>query len=111
MNGFTEKEDCKRCLSEIPVSCCYFNSKYYHQARISSHSSEGLCLDADFYLKPGACIYFRVDGSLKDQMAPKCCRCPAFRSTGLAEVKWCRKNINEGGSLYTAGLKYFHAPY
>jgi hypothetical protein len=111
MNGFTEKEDCTGCLSEIPVSCSYFNSKYYHRARISSHSSEGLCLDADFYLKPGASIYFRVDGSLKDKMAPKCCRCSTFRSTGLAEVKWCQKNINEGSSLYTAGLKYYQAPY
>ncbi|UCD80955.1 MAG: hypothetical protein JSW26_05870 [Desulfobacterales bacterium] len=111
MNEFTENRDRKCCQSEIPVSCSYFNSNHYHQAKISSHSSEGLCLDADFYLKPGACIYFRVKGYLKDKTAPKCCRCPAFRSTGLAQVKWCRENSNEGGSLYTAGLKYYQAPY
>jgi len=111
MNKLTEKRDPESCQSEIPVSCSYFNSNYYHQAKITSHSSEGLSLDADFYLKPGACIYFRVECSLKNKRAPKCCRCPSFRSTGLAEVKWCRKNINEGGSLYTAGLKYYQAPY
>jgi len=111
MNEFTENRDRKRCQSEIPVKCSYFNSNHYHQAKISSHSSEGLCLDANFYLKPGTCIYFRVEGSLKDEMAPKCCRCPAFRSTGLAEVKWCRENINDDGSLYKAGLKYYQAPY
>lgn len=111
MNKLTENEASHHCQSEIPVSCSYFNSNHYHRARISSHSSEGLCLNADFYLKPGSCIYFRVEGTLKDKMAPKCCRCPAFRSTGLAEVKWCRENINKGGCLYTAGLRYYQAPY
>ena len=111
MNKLTENEASNDCQSEIPVSYCYFNSNHYRHARISSHSKEGLCLDADFYLKPGACIYFRVADSLRDKMAPTCCRCPAFRSTGLAEVKWCRENINGGGSLFTAGLKYYQAPY
>jgi len=111
MNNPTENGAQNGCQHEIPVSCSYFNSAHYRHARISSHSREGLCLTADFYLKPGACIYFRVEDSLKDKMAPKCCRCAAFRTTGLAEVKWCRENINGGGSLFTAGLKYYQAPY
>lgn len=111
MNKSTENRDPKLCQSEIPVSCSYFNSNYYHPAKMSSHSSVGFRLDADFYLKPGACIYFRVADSLKNKIAPQCCRCRSFRSTGLAEVKWCRKNFNADGSLYTAGLKYYQAPY
>ena len=57
---------------------------------------------------PVSCSYFNT---LKNKMAPQCCRCRSFRSTGLAEVKWCRKNINKSGALYTAGLKYYQAPY
>ena len=111
MNNRTENGARNGCQHEIPVSCSYFNSNHYRHARISSHSSEGLCLAADFYLKPGACIYFRVEDSLRDKIAPKCCRCAAFRTTGLAEVKWCRENINKSGAMYTAVLKYYEAPY
>ena len=68
MNNRTENGNRNGCQHEIPVSCSYFNSSHYRHARISSHSSEGLCLAADFYLKPGACIYFRVEDSLKDKM-------------------------------------------
>ena len=111
MNPHIEKRSCRRCSYNAPVTCACYNSAHYRHARISSHSSEGLCLAADFYLKPGACIYFRVEDSLKDKITPKCCRCATFRTTGLVEVKWCRENINGGGSFFTAGLKYYQAPY
>jgi len=111
MDNFSEKRDCSRCQFEVPVRCGYFNSDFFYQAKMSNHSRQGLCLESDFYLKPGACIYFRVESSLRDDMKPKCCRCPAFRTIALAEVKWCQEKAYGGAALYEAGLKYYQAPY
>ena len=111
MNDSTERRDCKRCQFETPVRCGYFNSDYYYQAKMSNHSDVGLCLESDFYLKPGACVYYRVENSQTDDMEPKCCRCLAYRTMALAEVKWCHEKSRGGAALYEAGLKYYHAPY
>jgi len=111
MMNTSEKRSRQRCNYKAPVTCAFFNSDRFYRAKTTNHSRDGIFFLSNFHLKPGSCIYFRVEGSLKDKMAPKCCRCPAFRSTGLAEVKWCRENINGSDSFYTAGLKYYQAPY
>jgi hypothetical protein len=111
MNDFKDRRDCKRCQSELPVRCGYFNSGYFYPAKISNHSDAGLCLDAGLYLKPGACVYYRIGDALEDEIKLRCCQCRAFRTVALAEVKWCHEKIDGGGTRYEAGLKYYPSVY
>jgi hypothetical protein len=111
MKDFTEKRDRDRCQLEVPVSCGYFNSDYFYPAKMKNHSFEGLGLTSDYFLKPGGCVYFRVENFPTNTMETKSCHCQCFRTLALAEVKWCNEIANDEGLLYEVGLKYYESPY
>jgi len=111
MDNTFEKRSLQRCNYKAPVTCAFFNSDRFYRAKTTNHSRDGIFFLSNFPLKPGSYIYVRVEKDTPAASAQKFCGCGAIRFLGLAEVKWCQENINDSGSLYTAGLKYYQAPY
>ncbi len=104
---YAEKRACTRCYYEAPVTCAYFNSDRFYRARTFNHSEEGLYFESDFFLKPGASIYVRVDNCIPKTFGSSICDCGRVRSLAIAEVKWCEELHSTGGFFYGVGLKYY----
>jgi hypothetical protein len=111
MKSNGEKRSCTRCNYKAPMTCACFNSDRFYRAKTTNHSRDGIFFLSNFPLQPGAHIFIRMEKDTHAASAQKVCACGAIRYLGLAEVKWCHENINSGGAWYTAGLKYYQAPY
>ncbi len=99
-----EKRTNRRCPHEISVICGYFNSGYYHPATAVNHSADGMYLEADFFMKPGASVYIRSAGKTA-------CECLGQRMIAVGQVKWCRPLSASQSSCYGVGIKFYEPAY
>ena len=111
MNDQSEKRDCGRCRHRASLVCGYFNSGHYCSARAVNHSPEGMYIETDLFLRPGASIYVRFDHVTPHNGSSGVRKCEGHPIVALAEVKWCRELSCTGDYNYGAGLKYYQPAY
>ena len=108
MKSHIEKRAFRRNSYVASITCTHFNSDRFYSARTTNHSKEGLQLDANFPLKPGASIYIKVEDLLRYVSGSKTSDFSDLRSLSLAQVRWCREIRDPGGTYYKVGLKYYN---
>ncbi len=106
MKDFTEKRASKRCDYEAAITCTYFNSDRFYQAKTKNHSREGIYFESAFPFKAGSSIFIRVEKYTPEASIPKICDCGGIPHIALAEVKWCRELPGIDDYHYRIGLKY-----
>jgi len=111
MSDQAEKRDCHRCRHKASLVCGYFNSEHYCPAKAVNHSPEGMYIETDLFLRPGASVYLRVDHQTPNNGSSGVFKCEGHPTVALAEVKWCRELSHTGGFNYGVGLKYYQPAY
>jgi len=106
MKEIVEQRCHARCNYEAAVTCAAFNSDRFYRAKTTNHSRNGIFFLSDFPLKPGSCIYIRVEKEILAAAAQEVCGCGSIRPLGLAEVKWCGELPSAHNYHYGIGLKY-----
>jgi len=94
----------KRFDCEAKVKWSYFNKGRYFDARILNCSPNGNYFETPHEIKPGATILIRVETFLSKIFRfddPLC-----LRTVYLAEVKWCKKSSENGGSYFGVGVRH-----
>ncbi len=77
------------------------NADFYSETRLNDLSKGGMSFASDFPLQPGTDIFIE----LKDSLTAHGWIHP--NNQYLAEVKWCRKNLNVETPSYNIGVKYY----
>ncbi|OQY00773.1 MAG: hypothetical protein B6I22_15050 [Desulfobacteraceae bacterium 4572_123] len=111
MQDYAEKRTYNRCPHEIPIICGYFNSGYYHPAKAVNHSEDGMYLEANFFMKPGASVYIRTKSDTASPAKKTACKCLGQRMIAVAQVKWCRELSASQSSYYGVGIKFYEPAY
>lgn len=111
MSDQAEKRDCHRCRHKASLVCGYFNSEHYCPAKAVNHSPEGMYIETDLFLRPGASVYLRVDHQTPNNGSSGVFKCEGHPTVALAEVKWCRELTDAGDFNYGVGLKYHQPAY
>lgn len=111
MPNIAEKRVCARCQHEAPIICGYFNSDYYCPAETFNHSRDGIYIETDFSFRPGATVYIRLDNRKQSTTPSGKGVCEGHPTVALAEVKWRKKLLNSGNSVYGVGLKYYQPAF
>ncbi len=74
---------------EIPIWCAPFNTSEYREVDIVRIEEDGLVLRADAPVQPGTILITRCRSCAAE--APLPLKCPAVRTIGIVEIKWCRQ--------------------
>ena len=111
MSDQAEKRNCHRCGHKASLVCGYFNSEHYCPAKAVNHSPEGMYIETDLFLRPGASVYLRVDHQMPNNGSSGVFKCKGHPTVALAEVKWCRELTDAGDFNYGVGLKYHQPAY
>ncbi len=111
MQDYAEKRTCSRCPHEVPVIYGYFNSGYYYPATAINHSEDGIYLEADFFIKPGASVFIRAESGTAGLSKNTPCECLGHRMIALGQVKWCRELSASKFSCYGVGIKFYEPAY
>jgi len=111
MTDQAEKRDCNRCPHKANLVCGYFNSGHYCPAKAVNHSPNGMYIETDLFLRPGASVYLRFDYRTPHNGSSGVCKCEGHPIVALAEVKWCKELSHSGDFNYGAGLKYYQPEY
>ncbi len=111
MSDQAEKRDRARCRHKASLTCGYFNSGHYCTATAVNHSVDGMYIETDLFLRPGASVYLRVDHQTPNNGSSAVCKCEGHPAVALAEVKWCRQLSHTGDFNYGVGLKYYQPDY
>jgi hypothetical protein len=111
MSDHKEQRRCDRCQYEDPVTSGYFNTGLCRIARTKNRSPDGMYIESDYFLRPGATVYLKLENKMSDASEKPSCACYGLRTVTLGEVKWCQELSAPGSSLYGIGLKYYESPY
>ncbi len=71
--------------------------------RTCNHSHQGACFEFSQPLHPGTVLFIRAE-QITGMDAEKA---GLFRTTTLAEVKWCEKSANERSGAFRVGVSYY----
>ena len=106
-----EKRNCDRCRHKASLICGYFNSGHYCPAIAVNHSPDGMYIETDLFLTPGASVYLRFDHMTCHNASSSVRKCEGHPIVALAEVKWCRELRHTDDFNYGAGLKNYQQAY
>ena len=109
MKSYTDKRACERRSYTASIAFSYFNKEHFFNAQTLNHGSGGICFKSRTSLQPGAAVFIRVKKFHSNGSCSGDCR--GLRSATLAEVKWCKKFLNEIEPFYEIGAKYYEPEY
>lgn len=98
----------ERFCCESPIVCSSLNGQSVYSARTLNHCESGLSFITQTPLKSGMMIFFRADTRTHRRIDAQACR--TMRGTGLAQIRWCRRILDQEPETYCVGAEYVE-PY
>jgi hypothetical protein len=101
MTRHEEKREHERFIFNASMVYAYHDSDLFFKARMCNYCKSGMCFLSVNALEPGSDIYIMMEDFAPDSVGAE------FYDGYLAEVRWCRKMIQDEAEQYKVGVKYY----